>query len=106
MELPVVPISEAERAQGALTQASNYAAVKALHEAGSVVLRGVFAADYIDALYREFTTRYGGQDLSGMAALAQRPPPNPIQQVGNGRFEIALRMSGIFGQPALSPIRF
>ena len=101
MELPVIPISEAERAQGALTQASAFAAITALHEAGSVVLRGVFAADYIDALYREFAARYDGLDLSAMSALAQQPPPNPIQQVGNGRFEIALRMNGVFGQPSL-----
>jgi hypothetical protein len=106
MNLTVVTISQAERAKGALTQESNFAAVKALHEEGAVVLRGVFSAEFIDQLHSEFTARYGGQDLAGMLSLSQRPLPNPIQKVGDGRFEIAPRMTGPFGHPAVfaSPI--
>jgi ectoine hydroxylase-related dioxygenase (phytanoyl-CoA dioxygenase family) len=36
-----------------------------------------------------------------MSGLAQAPFPNPIQKVGDGRFEIAMRMTGPFGQPML-----
>ena len=34
-----------------------------------------------------------------MEAGALAPPPNPIQKVGDGRFEIAMRMTGVFGKP-------
>jgi Phytanoyl-CoA dioxygenase (PhyH) len=101
MNLPIVPLSEAERGQGALTQDSTHAAIRALHEAGAVVLRGVFRAEAIDALHREFVARYGGLDLIGMRELAELPAPNSIQKVGDGRFEIALRLTGVFGQPGL-----
>ena len=101
MTLPIVTISEAERGRGALTQESTHAAIRALHETGAVVLRGVFRAETIDALHREFAARYGGLDLTGMRELAEHPAPNSIQKVGEGRFEIALRLSGVFGQPGL-----
>ena len=97
MHLPIIPVSDAERAKGVLAPESSNAGYKALHEAGVVVLRGAFQVPFIDALYSEFETRYGGQDLTGMMALSQAPFPNPIQKVGEGRFEIALRMTGPFG---------
>jgi hypothetical protein len=106
MNLTVVTISQAERARGALAQETNFAAVKALHEEGAVVLRGAFSTEFIDRLQDEFTARYGSHDRAGMLSLSQRPFPNPIQQVGDGRFEIALRLTGPFGHPAVfaSPI--
>jgi hypothetical protein len=101
MKLTIVNVSGAERLAGVLTPDANVAAVTALHEEGVVILRGGFDRHAIDALYSEFSTRYGGLDLAGMEARAQQPPPNAIQKVGDGRFEIALRMSGVFGKPAL-----
>jgi hypothetical protein len=101
MKLTVVTVSPDERAQGVLTQPANVAAVTALHEEGAVILRGAYPADAVDTLYREFAARYGGLDLAGMEARALAPPPNPIQKVGDGRFEIAMRMTGVFGKPDL-----
>jgi hypothetical protein len=101
MNLTIVPVSEAERAKGALTQSTTHAGYTALHEQGAVVLRGAFPVPFIDGLTREFAARYGGHDLTGMLGLSQAPLPNPIQKVGEGRFEIALRMTGAFGQPML-----
>jgi hypothetical protein len=101
MRLTIVPISETERGRGALTQETTLAALTALHEQGAVVMRGLYTRDFIDQLYQEFRARYGGQDLSGMSALAQAAFPNPIQKVGDSRFEIAVRMTGPFGQPQL-----
>jgi hypothetical protein len=101
MKLTVITVSKDERAQGLLSQPANVAAVTALHEEGAVILRGVFAPHAIDALYSEFSARYGGLDLAAMEAQAAAPPPNPIQKVGDGRFELAMRMTGAFGKPDL-----
>lgn len=101
MTLTIVPVSPNERSQGRLSQAANVAAVTALHEQGAVVLRGVFGTEAIDALYQEFSARYGGLDLAAMEARACAPPPNPIEKVGDGRFELAMRMTGAFGKPEL-----
>jgi phytanoyl-CoA dioxygenase PhyH len=101
MNLHIVPVSEAERGRGALTRETTLIALTGLHEAGAVVLRGAYTPALIDQMYGEFCARYGGQGLAGMSALAQAPFPNPIQKVGDARFEIAMRMSGIYGQPAV-----
>ena len=101
MNLPIIPVSEMERAQGVLTQESAHAAIRALHEVGATVLRGAFSVAAIDALHGEFAARYGRFDHAGMRELSQQPAPNAIQKVGDGRFEIALRLSGVFGQPSL-----
>lgn len=101
MTLPIVTISQTERDRGVLTQENNHAAIRALHETGAAVLRGVFSVATIDTLNGEFSTRYGGLGLAGMRAQAQQPAPNSIQKVGEGRFEIALRLNGVFGQPSL-----
>jgi hypothetical protein len=101
MDLTIVTVSEGERARGQLNPETRMAAHNALHEAGTLILRGVFLPGGIDALYREFAARYGNLDFASMTALAQQPAPNPILQVGDGRFEIALRMTGGFGNPGL-----
>jgi hypothetical protein len=99
--LPIVAVAEADRARGALTRDIRMASYKALHEEGVVVLRGAFAPEAIDALYGEFAARYGTLDEAGMQAMSEQPPPNPIQKVGDARFDIAVRMTGAFGQPGL-----
>jgi hypothetical protein len=101
MDLTVVPVSEAERARGALGQDVARTAYEAIHETGVVILRDVFPVAAIDAVHGEFSARYGGFDLARMLAQSQKTPPNPIQKVGEGRFEIAMRMTGAFGQPGL-----
>jgi hypothetical protein len=84
-----------------LTQESAHAAIRALHDHGATVLRGAFSVAAIDALHREFAARYGGFDQAGMQELSQQPAPNAVQKVGDGRFEIALRLNGVFGRPDL-----
>jgi hypothetical protein len=101
MSLTVIPVSEFERSKGVLNPDTNFAGVRALHEEGAVVLRGAFPPDFIGQLHGEFVARYGGLDLTAMLAQSQLPMPNPIQKVGDGRFEIALRMTGLFGHPAV-----
>jgi hypothetical protein len=101
MKLTIVPVSDAERGRGTLTPETTLIALTALHEQGTVILRGIYPAAFIDQLYQEFCNRYGGQGLAGMSALSQAPFPNPVQKVGDGRFEIAMRMTGPFGQPLL-----
>src|ERR1700761_979342 len=101
MKLTVIPVSPDERAQGHLSQPANMAAATALHEEGAVILRGVLPTEAVDALYGEFSARYGGLDLAAMETKASAPPPNPIQKVGDGRFELAIRMTGAFGKPEL-----
>src|ERR1700753_3405105 len=98
MKLSIVQVSEAERGRGALSPETNRAAVTALHEEGALILRGAFAPEFIDGVYADFQTRYGNLGLAGMLAQSQAPFPNPIQKVGDGRFEIAMRMTGAFGQ--------
>jgi Phytanoyl-CoA dioxygenase (PhyH) len=101
MGIPIVAVTGAERASGALGRDTRMAAYKALHEEGVVVLRGVFGPEAIDALYGEFAARYGTLDETGMQAMSEQPPPNPIQKVGDGRYDIAVRMTGAFGRPGL-----
>jgi hypothetical protein len=101
MELTVVTVSQAEREQNALNQDTAFAAHKALYEAGAVVLRGAFPVPMIDALHREFAGRYGNLDQEKMLAQSQQPPPNPVQKVGDARYELAIRMNGGFGQMKL-----
>ncbi len=101
MDLPIIMVSDAERAQGRLAQESAFAAIKGLHEEGAVILRGIYPTEGIDALYQTFQARYGNLDPARMLAASQQPPPNFIQKVGEGRYEIAPRMTGPFGHPGL-----
>lgn len=94
-----VAVSAAERAAGALSAQTEQAALAALREQGCVLLRGAFDPALIDEMHREFLARYGAFDAKQMAAMALSPPPNPLIEVGDARFEIALAMSGVFARP-------
>ena len=97
----IVPISPAEQAAGVVSRETATAGYKALYETGVVLLRGVFPAAQIAALHREFLARFGASDLAALEAQAKNPPPNPVLPVGGARFELAMRLNGAFGQPAL-----
>lgn len=97
----IVPVSEAERAAGALLPITEGAAYGAMRSGGCVMLRGAFTPAFIDGLYREFLSQYGGMDLRQMSEQAKKPLPNPFLEVGGGRFEIVPRMKGAFGDPEL-----
>src|SRR5271154_3617094 len=101
MGIPIVDVAGSDCTKGALSHDTVMASYKALHEEGVVILRGLFPPEAIASLDAEFAARYGNLDRSKMEAMSQQPPPNPIQKVGDGRFEIAVRMTGGFGQPGL-----
>ena len=97
----IVPVSEAERAAGALLPTTEGAAYGAMRNGGCVLLRGVFPTSLIDGVYREFLAHYGAMDLQQMSEQAAKPLPNPFLEVGGGRFEIVPRMKGAFGDVEL-----
>jgi len=97
----IVPVSESERASGALLPASAGKAYGAMRTGGCVLLRGVFPTEMIDGIYREFVARYGTMDFQQMSEQAAKPLPNPFLEVGGARFEIVPRMQGAFGDPDL-----
>jgi hypothetical protein len=71
----------------------------ALRKHGCLLLRGVFPPSVIDAMHREYASRYGALDARAMLAQSERPEPNPIAPRGKARFEITLRMTGAFCRP-------
>ena len=95
----VVKVSANERSRGQLLPKTAEEAHKALAESGCALLRGVFAEDTIDAMYREYLAQYGATDADEMAARAKEPAPNPVYWVGESRYEIATPMTGAFGNP-------
>lgn len=97
----VVAVSPDERGAGVLHPETQASALGKLRQYGCVLLRGVYEPALIDALHAEFSARYGGLDAHRMKALAQRPPPNPILEVGDARFEITVAMTGVFARPDL-----
>ena len=94
-----VAVSAAERAAGTMSPDTERLALATLREQGCVLLRGAFDPALIDDLAREFSARYGAFDAKQMAAMALTPPPNPLIEVGDARFEIAISMSGVFARP-------
>lgn len=97
----IVSVSPSERAVGMLSPETERAALATLKEHGCLLLRGAFETELIDSLYREFTNRYGALDGAQMAALAARPAPNPIMEVGGTRYEITVQMTGAFANTDL-----
>lgn len=96
----IVPVSAAEREEGELSAASEASAREALRKFGCVILRGVFAADFVDRVRAEFNQQWGLTEAE-MTDWSHRPPPNPIARVGEGRFEVLVKMKGIFGDTDL-----
>ena len=94
----IVAVSNEERAAGQLSAASTNLANAALQKNGCVLLRGAFPDPIIDGMYQEFSTRFG-LDAAAMAVAAKAPPPNPFMEVGECRYEIALKMTGVFASP-------
>src|SRR5689334_19543754 len=97
----IVPIPPAEQAAGVIGRDTATAGYKTLYETGVLLLRGIFPEGQIEALHREFLARFGARDLAAMEAQARLPPPNPVLPVGGARFELAMRLNGPFGDPAL-----
>ncbi len=97
----IVPVSPQERAQGALGPQTARAALAKLDEFGCVLLRGAFDVALIDALHGEYRARYGAADAAAMKRMAFAPPPNPVLEVGEGRFDIAMAMTGVYADPAV-----
>lgn len=99
----IVPVTEAERAAGAMSPSSSQRAYKALYDHGCVLLRGAYDASVIAGMRDEFHAQYGSIDAADMKARSERPVPNCVLNVGEARYEIAPRMTGGFAsQPAIA----
>lgn len=95
----IIPVSTSESSSGQLSPQTLREALAAFREYGGILLRGVFKPSIIDAMYRDYTARYGAYDAGAMHDEALKTPPNSILKVGEARYEIALRMNGEFGSP-------
>jgi hypothetical protein len=94
----VVAVSGSEVASGELAADTQAAAHAAFHEHGCVLLRGAFAPATIAAMHREYVSQFGAMDLAAMRTATAQPPPNRFLRVGEGRYDITLRMTGAFGR--------
>jgi len=97
----VVAVSADERARGQLLPETERAAYAAFRSHGCLLLRGVFPATLVDAMYRDYVARYGAMDARGMREQALKPSPNPFIARSEARYQITPRMSGAFGQPGV-----
>lgn len=97
----IVEVSERERAAGQLSGPSDEAARAALRRFGCVILRGVFPDAAVDALRAQFDAQWGQLGAAEMDNQANKPPPNPVLRVGEGRYEVLVKMKGAFGDPKL-----
>jgi len=95
----IIPVSERERADGALFPSTAEATRRALRTEGLALLRGTFPAAVIHGLHQEYLGQYGALSSRQMADRAKDPPPNPFLEVGDARYEITPRMKGRFGNP-------
>jgi hypothetical protein len=95
----VVAVSENEAAQGRFDPNNASAAYAALQVHGCVLLRGAFAPATIAGMHAEYLAQFGAMDCAAMEDAAGRPPPNRFFRVGDARYDIALPMTGAFGQP-------
>ncbi|MGH6871443.1 MAG: phytanoyl-CoA dioxygenase family protein [Rhizomicrobium sp.] len=90
----VFSITDSERVTGAFGAERQAQIADALRRNGCLVLRGAVPLSTIDAMRAEFDSQCGVLGLSGLAARAAQPPPRPVLNVGDKRFEIAPRMIG------------
>jgi len=93
----IVAAAPNETAGGALSPAAESAAHAAFREHGCILLRGAFPAATVEAMHREYLAQLGMLDLPAMKERAERPPPNRLIGVGRARYDITLRMTGVFG---------
>ncbi len=104
----VIPVSDFERAAGALAPATTEAAYQALRQHGWALLRGAFTVAATDKLGAEFELQWPIKSESAAFEEAKRPPPNTVARVGEGRYEVLVKMTGamgaaeIFGNPLLT----
>jgi hypothetical protein len=77
------------------------AAHAAFREHGCLLLRGAFSPAVIEAMHREYVAQFGSMDLPAMRAQAAKLPPSRFLEVGEGRYDITLRMTGAFGRAAV-----
>jgi len=101
-ELPeqlVVTVSAQERAHATLAPNTERAARAAFSAHGFVLLRNVFARASIEAMYRDYLTRYGAISLREMQERSKQPPPNRFVCRGEARYQITPPMNSAFGAP-------
>jgi Phytanoyl-CoA dioxygenase (PhyH) len=92
--MSIVTVTAEERVAGQLTEDTAAQAYRCLDAEGFVILRGCYAPYTVDEIYREYQAQYGHRDLAEMEELARGP--GPVMSVGNGRFEMVMRLTGAF----------
>jgi ectoine hydroxylase-related dioxygenase (phytanoyl-CoA dioxygenase family) len=95
----IVTVSPGETAGGELAAATAQAAYAAFEQNGCVLLRGAFPLAIIEAMHGEYVSQFGALDPAAMQAEAAKPPPNRFLRVGDARYDIAVEMTGAFGNP-------
>jgi ectoine hydroxylase-related dioxygenase (phytanoyl-CoA dioxygenase family) len=97
----IVNIPAGESAGAELSTATASAARGAFHEHGCVLLRGALAPAAVEAMHRDYAAQFGGMDYAATEAEAAKPAPNRFLRVGGARYDIVVRMTGAFGDPAV-----
>ncbi len=95
----IVSVSPGEAASQIFAPATESAAHAAFMTHGCVLLRGAFQRGTVEAMHHEFVRQFGTIDLPRMREMAAKPGPNRLIQVGDSRYDIALRMTGALGRP-------
>jgi hypothetical protein len=95
----IVPVSPREAASQTFAPETEAAAHTAFSAHGCVLLRGALPSAIAEAMHGEFVAQFGAVDLPRMREMAAQPAPNRLIQVGDSRYDIALRMTGAFGRP-------
>jgi ectoine hydroxylase-related dioxygenase (phytanoyl-CoA dioxygenase family) len=96
-----IPVSSDERLQGLLSAGKLDAGLAAFREHGCAILRNLLERDAVDALYRDYSSRYAASSAEDLKSIARAPAPNTVVEVGDGRFEITVPLSGEFGAPRI-----
>lgn len=95
-----IAISDEERSERRLSDATLLAAHQAFRQHGCIIVRGAFDCDHIDMLHQDYVTRLGARSPDDLARAAQQPAPNTVLKVGAARYEVTMPLSGAFGSPA------
>mgnify|MGYP002682298380 CR=1 FL=1 len=74
----IFQISAAERSAGRLSASSAASVAHALSEHGAVLLRGVYATEFVDAMKHDFDAQWGSFSSNEMREKARLAKQNPI----------------------------
>jgi hypothetical protein len=97
----IITLSERERESRTLSPETAQAVFRALHIDGAALLRGAFAKNNIEGLYKEFLAQFGTLGAADMEACVKSQSLHPFMKVGSKRFDVAPRMVGALADPTV-----